>query len=94
MARFRLTLFITKKSAGKALEHLYRALAVIPYADYELHMIDVDENPEKANQSGIVETPALIHHTEEGDKLIGRVSNSFQVRKMLGLQNESSDCPW
>lgn len=84
-ARYKLTLYVTPDSSGKALADLYRALSELAYNDYELDMVDVVEQPDKAKQAGIIGTPTLVYHAEEGDKVIMRVSDIALVRKTLGL---------
>lgn len=87
VARFKLTLLVTPDSSGKALSHLYRALEDLPYNDYELSMIDVLQEPNKARQFNMVENPALVYHSKAGDVLISAVSDITAVREALGLKD-------
>jgi hypothetical protein len=84
-ARYSLTLFVTPDSSGKALAHLYKALEDLRYNDYQLVIIDVLQEPDKAKQSDIIGTPALVFHAAGGDVLIHHVSDHESVRKALGI---------
>jgi hypothetical protein len=86
-ARYKLTLFVTPDSSGKALAWLYKALSELRYNDYELAMIDVFQEPEKAKQAKIVGTPSLVYHAPGGDVLIQSVSDTDAVRKALGIES-------
>ena len=84
--RYKLTLYITPDSSGKALAHLYVALKGLPYTDYELDMVDVLKHPEKARQAGIVDTPALVYHAADGNKVINNLNMPSPVRELLGIE--------
>lgn len=83
--KYKLSLFITKETSGKALAQLYKALEVIPYTDYQLRMVDVGSEPERAKNSGVTETPLLIYHSPDGDKRTAKISNLYLVREFLGI---------
>lgn len=61
--RYKLTLFVTPDSSGKALRHLYTALSELSYNDYELEIVDALKEPDKAQKANIIGTPALIYHS-------------------------------
>ena len=84
--RFKLSLFVTPDSSGKALSHLYRALENLAYTDYELRIIDVLENPERAREAKIVGTPALVYHAPGGEVLIHKISDIDAVRNAMGIE--------
>lgn len=87
--RYKLTLFVTPDSSGKALAWLYKALSELQYNDYELSMIDVLQEPAKAKQANIVGTPALIYHSPGGDVLIQYVSDvhGYGKRSVLRMSD-------
>lgn len=85
--RYKLSLYVTPDSSGKALAHLYKALSELAYNDYQLDMIDVLQEPDKAKQAGILGTPALVYHASDGDKLINSVSDTALVRRTLGISD-------
>lgn len=55
--RYKLTLFVTPDSSGKALRHLYTALSELSYNDYELEIVDALKEPDKAQKANIIGTP-------------------------------------
>ncbi|MBX9772290.1 MAG: hypothetical protein K2X29_13015 [Candidatus Obscuribacterales bacterium] len=67
---------------------MYSTLSGVPYTDYELEMIDITQDPVKAQQSGVTMSPALIYHSSEGDKRILHVTRA-EVRRLLGIEEES-----
>lgn len=83
--RFNLTLYVTPDSSGKALAHLYKALSELAYNDYQLNMIDVVQEPDKAKEAGIVGTPTLVYHAVDGDITIKTLSDASVVRRTLGI---------
>lgn len=85
--KFKLSLYVTPDSSGKALAHLYRALSELAYNDYQLSIIDVLEEPDKAKQAGIIGTPALVYHAPDGDKIVNHVSDLELVRRTLGIDH-------
>ena len=84
-ARYKLTLFVTPDSSGKALQHLYTALSEPAYNDYELEIVDVLKEPGKAQKANIIGTPALIYHSENGPVVLNRISDPVLVRQTLGM---------
>jgi len=83
--RYRLTLFVTPESSGKALQNLYIALSELAYTDYELRMVDVVQEPELARKYKIIEPPALVYHKREGPIVIEHMGEAEAIRKMLGI---------
>lgn len=83
--RFRLTLYVTPDNSGKALADLYAALQVIAYTDYELEIVNALAEPKRAKQAKIEDTPKLIQHSPNGDKIIGELSNHKKLRNLLGI---------
>lgn len=83
--KFKLTLYVTPDNSGKALVHLYQALSVLPYNAYQLEIIDVLQDPQKAKGAGVIGTPTLVYHATDGDKAINSVSDLTLVRRALGI---------
>lgn len=88
--RYKLTLFVTPDSSGKALAHLYTALSELAYNDYELEIVDVLKEPGKAKKANIIGTPALIYHSESGPIVINKVSDPQLVRQTLGIPPDNT----
>jgi len=82
---YKLTLYVTPDSSGKALAHLYTALQDLSYNDYELEIIDVLKHPSKALEANVIGTPALAYHSADGIILINTLSDVAAVRKKLGI---------
>jgi circadian clock protein KaiB len=85
LATYKLTLYVTPDSSGKALAHLYKALEDRAYNDYELEIVDVLQEPDKAVKAKVIGTPALVYHSANGPILMNTVSDVASIRKMLGL---------
>jgi hypothetical protein len=68
MPKFNLKLYITPDSSGTALAHLYTALSLLSYTDYQLEIVDVLKERERAAEAGIVVTPSLVYHAPAGDR--------------------------
>lgn len=83
--QYKLTLYVTPDSSGKALAHLYRALEDLAYNDYQLEIVDVLEHPDRAQEAKVIGTPALVYHSAGGPILINSLSDIAQVRKLLGV---------
>ncbi|MBX9723750.1 MAG: hypothetical protein K2X81_20255 [Candidatus Obscuribacterales bacterium] len=84
-SRLKLTLFVTPRNSSRALANLYRALSIVSYTDYELSIVDVLQEPDKAKQANITKTPCLCHHADDGDKLIESLADTDSVRLALGI---------
>ncbi|MBS1997818.1 MAG: hypothetical protein JSS86_15955, partial [Cyanobacteria bacterium SZAS LIN-2] len=67
---YKLTLYVTPDTSGKALSNLYKALSELAYTAYQLEMIDVVKEPERASEMGVVDTPLLVYHAADGDKVV------------------------
>ncbi|MEW5859448.1 MAG: circadian clock KaiB family protein [Cyanobacteriota bacterium] len=83
--KFKLTLYVTPDNSGKALVHLYQALCELPYDAYQLEMIDVLQDPQKAKGAGVIGTPTLVYHATDGDKAINTLSDLTLIRRTLGI---------
>lgn len=83
--KFKLTLYVTPDNSGKALVHLYQALCELPYTAYQLEMIDVLQNPQKARQAGVIGTPTLVYHATDGDTVINTLSDLTFIRHTVGI---------
>lgn len=84
-ARYKLTLFVKPENSGKGLARLYTALENVAYTDYELRIIDVNEEPKKAKKANIFDTPTLIYHSPDGDVILDMLADVDGIRKVLGL---------
>ena len=82
---YKLTLYVTPDNSGKALAHLYTALQDLAYNDYQLEIIDVLKEPDKAIKAKIIGTPALVFHAADRDIVINSLSDVASVRKTLGV---------
>ncbi len=83
---YKLTLYVTPDSSGKALAHLYTALQDLAYNDYQLEIIHVLKEPDKAMKAKVIGTPALVYHSADGEILINSLSDVASVRKTLGIR--------
>lgn len=83
--RLRLSLFVIPANSGQALSHVYKALENLPYTGYELEIVDVEQEAEKAAKHGITNTPALIHHKVQGNNTI-YWTDSYELQYKLGLR--------
>ena len=83
--RYKLTLYVTPDTSGKALAHLYIALSKLSYTDYQLEMVDVLKDPDKARKAGIVDPPALVYHAAGGDYKLSTVHKPAAIRELLGI---------
>ena len=83
--RFKLSLFVTPDSSGRALEHLYKALSVLAYNDYQLEIVDVLKEPERAKQADIIGTPTLVYHAADGNKVVSTLSDAALIRRILEI---------
>lgn len=83
--KYKLTLYVTPDSSGKALAHLYRALEDLAYNDYELEIVDVLDQPDRAVKAKVIGTPALVYDSTDGPKFFYSLSDVASVRQMLGI---------
>ncbi len=84
--RYKLTLFVTPDNSGLALSHLYKALELLAYTDYELRMVDILEDQKRAKKANVSRTPMLVYHAAAGDIYLENVSDHESVRTSLGLK--------
>jgi hypothetical protein len=88
-ATYKLTLFVTPENSGTALADLYAALRGLQYSDYELEMVDVLAQPEKAQEHQVIQTPTLIYHgggLAGKDKVFTNLSDTYEIQFSLGLR--------
>ncbi|MFP4672609.1 MAG: circadian clock KaiB family protein [Desulfohalobiaceae bacterium] len=56
--------------------------------DYELHLIDVLENPQAAEEDKIIATPTLVQRAPiSGRRIIGVISDHQAMLQALGLED-------
>ena len=84
--RIRLTLYVTPQVSGEALAHLYKALSIVSYSAYELELVDIQKDAQRALKDGVDSAPLLICHTATGDKRIEKLADTAQLRTQLGLK--------
>jgi hypothetical protein len=80
-----LTLYVTPVSSREALSNLYRALSVLDYTDYQLELIDMSKEPERAQEANIVGPATLVWHRPEGVVRVEKLADTALVRRMLQL---------
>jgi circadian clock protein KaiB len=51
---------------------------------FKLEIVDLLENPARAAADGIVVTPTLLKLNEPAERLVGNLSDTDQVRAVLG----------
>lgn len=86
---YNLTLYTTSEGSGKALRTLYKALQTLAYTDYQLEIVNVREEPEKALEAGVVSPPMLVWHSASGDKKTkGPLFDSKAVRELLEINGQ------
>lgn len=94
MTRPLLKLYITGRTvrSQKAVFHLRKMFE--PYGDsaVEFEVIDVLENPGRAEEDRVLATPTLIYESGGStSRLIGDFSDPAQVLQLLGLSGNHSD---
>lgn len=90
MAKYILRLYITGPSSRskRALANLETIVNEVIGERYELHVIDVLENPEMAEADKIVATPTLIKIAPEpARRIIGDMSDRDKVMLALDIIN-------
>jgi circadian clock protein KaiB len=86
MANYRLQLFINKNSPASvgAIENLNNICKKYVPGEYDLDVIDVQENPDLAEENGILAIPTLIRKWPLPEiRMIGALT--FQSRVLTGL---------
>lgn len=88
VSRFKLTLYVQPGNSGEALSTLYKALEFHSYNDYELTIIDVEEQPQSALIENLQKTPCVIADLG-GDKerLVDDFTDINNLRRLLGFKN-------
>ncbi len=90
--KINLTLFVRSGESGTALSQLYKALEHHAFNDYELTIIDVNEDPMAASLLGISNTPALLKHLERGNiHYAGDFTDFERMRLIFGFKVISSN---
>jgi len=84
--KFVLTLYVTPNSSREALSNLYRALSVLDYTDYQLELIDVSKEPQRAKEANTMEAATLVWHRPEGVVRVEKLADTELVRRMLQLK--------
>ncbi len=88
--RPRFDLFVSRQSAGRRkADVLVRRLleALLPPAGFELTVIDVHEQPDRARQAGILATPTLIRRSPGPElRVIGDLSNQEAILGRFALR--------
>jgi len=86
MANYKLQLFVNKNSpiSVGAIENLHNICKKYVKGEYELEVIDVMDDPEMAEEAGILAIPTLIRKWPQPEiRLIGALT--FQSRVISGL---------
>lgn len=88
--KFKLMLFVHPTNSGQSLARLYKALEFHDYTDYELSIINVQSEPEKAAQHGIVATPSVISFSDtHSQTFTDDLSDVESVRKRCGFKSRN-----
>ena len=86
--RIRLRLYVQPGDSGQALSLLYKALEFHDYSDYQLAIIDIKQEPEKALQDGIVKTPTVVFLSPDGEKITSYdLANTKELRNLFGFRS-------
>jgi circadian clock protein KaiB len=91
MKQFQFTLFIAGESprSQRAIANLKRIAQERLAGDYELTVVDVQKNPERAEEERILTTPTLVKRTPEPRRRVtGDLTNAEQVLIALSLLPE------
>ena len=88
MRQFQFTLFIAGESprSQRAIANLRRIAQERLGGDYELDVVDVQQDPERAEQERILTTPTLVKRAPEPRRRVtGDLTNAEQVLIALSL---------
>ena len=67
-------------------ELIRKALSEIPDNSFDLYVIDVLKEPQKADDDKIIATPALVKESPPpGIRIIGDLSNTERILRMLNI---------
>lgn len=94
MKSIRLRLFVTGQSAYglEARENLEALIQAFPEYDFEIDVVDVLENPERAIADKVIATPTLIKHNPPPScRIVGDLSNRMRVVRALSLRNDAPE---
>ncbi len=86
-----LKLYITGRTSRsqEAVQNLRNLYKSINDPQFDMVVIDVLENPEQAEEDKILATPTLVYLTgNSSNRIIGDISNSKDVLKLLNLSGE------
>lgn len=85
--KIKLSLYVTHANSGKSLAYLYKALEHHAYNDYELRIVDVDEDPTIAEVLGVKIFPTIQRHTTSGALFYtGDFADADAMREKLGFK--------
>ena len=88
--RVRLRLYLSSRSAnGAAVAQMYRAVAQrLPADSVEIEVIDVFDQPARAQRDRIIATPTLIKVEPQPElRLIGSIGDEESILRHLGLRH-------
>lgn len=87
--RIRLRLYVQPGDSGQALSLLYKALEFHDYSDYQLAIIDIKQEPEKALQDGVSETPTVVFLSPDEEKIASSdLADTEKLRKIFGFRTQ------
>lgn len=86
---FRLYVAGSAPNSALALEN-FKAIAHDCLTDYELEVIDIQEEPLRALQEGVLITPTLVRISPPVLRIIGNLSETTTVLVALGLTRRSA----
>ena len=87
-------LFVTGRTrqSQRAIQNLRAYFAEVPEVEYELTIIDVIEQPDRAEERHILATPTLIRLVPPPPlRIIGDLSDREIVRQTIGLLSSADD---
>jgi circadian clock protein KaiB len=88
MTRERFDLFVAGRAAPSAAARTAARVLLDTYLPetYDLHVVDVLEDPTAAERERVLATPTLIrHHPDTPSRVIGDLSDPERVAHALGL---------
>lgn len=90
-----LTLYIHSKSplSRCALKNLRKISINASFkSKYNLHVVEIDNSPEIAEQKNILATPLLIYNANSDEiRILGNFSDLQSVYELLGIEGELDD---
>ncbi len=87
-SRFKLKLYVQPGNSREALHALYKALEFHSYNDYEITIIDVEDQPQSAQIENIQKTPTVVSDLG-GDKkrVVDDFTDISNLRFLLGFKS-------